>query len=110
MTDHITSYKALLFAFALDGLVLWIAYKSFLYPELTKKVTKDPFNDLDSLANSDYMWVSIILCYMSHAFDRYLEIPNTFYVDCTQALRIGLITLHYHPHKLMKKLWKIMWI
>ena len=55
MIDHITSYKVLLFAFALDGLVLWIAYRSFLYPELSKKVTKDPFNDLDSLANLDYM-------------------------------------------------------
>ena len=55
MIDHLTSYKALLFAFAMDGAVLWIGYKSFLYPELSKAVTKNPFNDLDSLANSDYM-------------------------------------------------------
>ena len=55
MVDHITSYKVLLFAFALDGLVLWIAYKSFLYPELSKELTKDPFKDLDSLVNSNYM-------------------------------------------------------
>ena len=53
--DHITSYKALLFAFAIDGLVLWTSYQSFLYPKLSTVVTKDPFNDLDSLANSDYM-------------------------------------------------------
>ena len=53
--DHITSYKAILFAFVLDGLVLWISYQSFLYPELATATTRDPFNDLDSLANSDYM-------------------------------------------------------
>ena len=54
-SDHITSYKALLFAFALDGLLLWISYQSFLYLELSSVITKDPFNDLDSLANSDYV-------------------------------------------------------
>ena len=58
MTDHITSYKVLLFAFALDGLALWTGYRSFLYPELSEEVTKDPFNDLYSLVNTDYMWVS----------------------------------------------------
>ena len=59
MAEHITSYKVSLFAFALDGLVLWIAYKSFLYPELSEEFTKEPFKDLDSLANSDYMWASV---------------------------------------------------
>ena len=54
-TDHLTSYKALLFSFTMDGLVLWISYQSFIYFELSTAITKDPFNDLDSLANSDYM-------------------------------------------------------
>ena len=53
-SDDLTSYKVILFAFVFDGLVLWISYQSFLYPELSKVITKDPFNDLDSLANSDY--------------------------------------------------------
>ena len=53
--DHLTSYKALLFSFAMDGLVLWVSYKSFIYFELSTAIMKDPFNDLDSLANSDYM-------------------------------------------------------
>ena len=53
-SDHITSYKAILFAFVLDGLVLWISYQSFLYFNLSSVIIKDPFNDLDSLANSDY--------------------------------------------------------
>ena len=53
--DHITSYKTFLFSSILDGLVLWISYQSFLYPELSMVVTKDPFNDLDSLAKSGYM-------------------------------------------------------
>ena len=55
MADNITSYKVLLFAFALDGLALWIGYRSFLYPELSEELTKDPFNDLYSLVNTDYM-------------------------------------------------------
>ena len=55
MTDDITSYKALLFSFSVDGLVLWISYQSFIYFELSMAITKDPFNDLDSLANSNYM-------------------------------------------------------
>ena len=55
MTDDITSYKALLFSFSVDGLVLWISYQSFIYFELSTIITKDPFNDLDSLANSGYL-------------------------------------------------------
>ena len=54
-SDHITSHKAIVFAFVLDGLVFWISYQSFLYHELSAIITKDPFNDLDSLANLDYM-------------------------------------------------------
>ena len=54
-SDDITSYKAILFAFVLDGLVLWVSYQSFLYFDLSTAITKDPFNDLDSLVNSDYM-------------------------------------------------------
>ena len=54
-SDHITSYKAILFVFVLDGLVLWISYQSFLYFELSTAITKDPFNDLDALASSNYM-------------------------------------------------------
>ena len=65
-TDHIASYKAILFAFVLDGSVLWISYQSFLYPELSTVIIKDPFNDLDSLANSDYRWAALYLniCYI----------------------------------------------
>ena len=53
--DNLTSYKALLFSFTMDGLVLWISYQSFLYFDLSMVIIKDPFKDLDSLANSDYM-------------------------------------------------------
>ena len=53
--DHISSYKALLFSFLMDGIVLWSSYQSFLYPELSMAIKKDPFNDLDGLANSGYM-------------------------------------------------------
>ena len=54
-TDHLISYKSLLFLFAMDGLVLWMSYQSFIYFYLSTAITKDPFNDLDSVANSDYM-------------------------------------------------------
>ena len=53
--DHLTSYKALLFSFGMNGLILWISYQSFIYFDLSTAITKDPFNDLESLANSDYM-------------------------------------------------------
>jgi hypothetical protein len=39
----------------MDGLVFWTAYESFLYTELSTPLIKNPFNDLDSLAKSDYM-------------------------------------------------------
>ena len=47
----------------LDGLVLWVTYQSFLYSELSKPLIKNPFYDLNTLANSEYMWVlkSILL-------------------------------------------------
>ena len=54
-TDQLTSNKALLFSFSMDGLVLWMSYQSYLYFELSAVIMKDPFNNLDSLANSDYM-------------------------------------------------------
>ena len=53
--DHLTSYKSLLFSFGMDGLILWISYQSFIYFDLSTAITKDPFNDLESLANSEYM-------------------------------------------------------
>ena len=55
--DHIASYKTLVFAFMVDGVVLWVSYQSFLYTELSTPLIKNPFNDLESLAKSDYMWV-----------------------------------------------------
>ena len=68
--DHITSYKALLFAFVVDGLVLWLSYQSFLYPKLSTVVQKDPFNDLESLVNSDYVWA---LYYIGISFRLYVD-------------------------------------
>ena len=52
--DYIASYKTLVFVFVLDGLVLWATYQSVLYTDLSRPLIKNPFNDLDSLANSDY--------------------------------------------------------
>ena len=54
--DHITSYKTLLFALFLDGVIIWISYRAFLFSELSSKINKYPFNDLDSLAKTDYKY------------------------------------------------------
>ena len=97
-TDDLTSYKVILFAFVFDGLVLWIAYQSFLYPELSKVITKDPFNDLDSLANSDYKCEDqyFNICYICHVQILIKILPSTFHVliGCILLLKIMLITIH----------------
>ena len=99
-SDDITSYKAISFAFVLDGLVLWISYQSFLYPELSTVITKDPFNDLDSLANSDYMYedqyFNIFYNVILHNLITSTILPSTFYVliGCILLLRIILLMIH----------------
>ena len=52
--DHITSYKTLLFSIFLDGVIFWISYRAFLFTELSTKIIKYPFYDLDSLSKSGY--------------------------------------------------------
>ena len=47
----------MVFALMVNGLVLWISYRSFLYSELSTPLIKNPFSDLESFAKSDYMWV-----------------------------------------------------
>ena len=54
-TDHIVSYKTLVFVFMMDGLVLWSTYQSVMYTDLSRPLIKNPFNDLDTLAKSDYL-------------------------------------------------------
>ena len=97
-SDDITSYKAISFAFVLDGLVLWISYQSFLYPELSTVITKDPFNDLDSLADSEYKCENqyFNICYICHLHILIKILPSTFHVliGCILLLKIMLITLH----------------
>ena len=55
--DHITSYRTILLAIFLDGVIIWISYRSFLFSELSATLNKYPFNDLDSLAKSGYKYV-----------------------------------------------------
>ena len=51
---HITSYKTLLYYLFLDGVVFWISYRAFLFTELSTKIDKYPFDDLESLSKSGY--------------------------------------------------------
>ena len=53
-TDHVSSYKTLVFVFMLDGMIFWAIYQSFLYTELSTPLIENPFNSLDTLAKSDY--------------------------------------------------------
>ena len=52
--DHIISYRTILIAFVLEGMVCWMAYNAYLFSVLSVKVTKYPFNDLDSFSKTDY--------------------------------------------------------
>lgn len=58
--ENITSYKVLLFATFLDGVVFWASYRGFLFYALSSKHPKYPFNDLNSLIESDYRYVLIV--------------------------------------------------
>ena len=51
---YIASYKTLLFFVFLDGVVMWISYRAFLFSELSTPHFKYPFDDLDSLSKSGY--------------------------------------------------------
>ena len=53
--DGISSYRTILFAFVLEGMVCWMAYNAFLFSVLSTKITKYPFNDLKSFSETDYM-------------------------------------------------------
>ena len=53
--DKYKSYKTLLFSSLLGSVIVWIAYRSFLSSELTVKITKYPFNDMESLTETNYL-------------------------------------------------------
>lgn len=54
--DHIISYRTILIAFVLEGMVCWMAYNAYLFSVLSIKVAKYPFNDIDSFAKTDYRY------------------------------------------------------
>ena len=48
------SYKIIMLTSMLGGLVIWIAYRSFLSAELAIVIKKYPFNDLESLSKTKF--------------------------------------------------------
>ena len=52
--DSRKSYKAIIFVSLLGGVIIWIAYRSFLTAELSIRDKKYPFNDLTSLSKTDW--------------------------------------------------------
>ena len=63
----------MLYITILDGLVIWISYQSFLYSELSTPHTKNPFHDLESLSNSQYKLV-ILMVYFDILAKKYILI------------------------------------
>ena len=52
--DSRRSYKAIIFVSLLGGVIIWIAYRSFLTAELSVTHKKYPFNDLESLSKTNW--------------------------------------------------------
>jgi len=52
--DNGKSYKMIMLTSMLGGLVIWIAYRSFLSAELAIVIKKYPFNDLESLSKTKF--------------------------------------------------------
>jgi hypothetical protein len=52
--DYIQAYRVAIFAGLICGSVLWISYRAFLTSELAVLKKVFPFNDLESLATTDY--------------------------------------------------------
>jgi hypothetical protein len=52
--DTIQSYRFVIFTSLLAGTVVWISYRASLTSELSAAKKKLPFNDLESLSNTDY--------------------------------------------------------
>ena len=51
----LASYKLASFVALLGAVVVWISYRSYLTSQLSVEIKKYPFNDLDSLSESNYM-------------------------------------------------------
>ena len=63
--DNFNSYKSLVFTSLLGGVVIWISYQAELTSKLSIDLTKFPFNDLESLSKTNYMYViSLIQHYL----------------------------------------------
>ena len=52
--DERKSYKVTSFISLLGGMIIWIAYQSFLTAELAIVSNKFPFNDIESLSRTDF--------------------------------------------------------
>ena len=53
-TPENATHKTVIFVLLLSGSVIWMAYTASLTSELSVVQLKLPFNDLESLANTDY--------------------------------------------------------
>ena len=52
--DNERPYNIIVLTSLLGGVIIWIAYQSFLTAELSVVIKKYPFNDFESLAATDW--------------------------------------------------------
>ena len=55
--DSRRTYKMLVFTSLLSGVVVWIAYRSFLTAELAVEIKKYPFSDFESLSKTNWRYL-----------------------------------------------------
>ena len=61
--DSRRTYKAVVFVSLLSGVIIWMAYRSFLTAELSVIIKKYPFNDLESLSKTNWRYLIIFKNY-----------------------------------------------
>ena len=76
--DSKKSYKVTVTTSLLSGLIIWIAYRSFLTSELSVVREKLPFEDLEGLANTN--WKLTLPSRTSTTSQQFIDpLPNSVY-------------------------------
>ena len=57
---ELNSYKVFTFTLLVCGFIIWSTYNAFLISQLSVKIVKRPFHDLDSLSKTNYRYIIFI--------------------------------------------------
>ena len=55
--NELNSFKVFTFTLLICGFIIWSTYNAFLISQLSIKIVKHPFNDLESLSKTDYRYM-----------------------------------------------------